>query len=128
MPDTNKTPTLAATGSGQAEFLKHAGQDTRVGPPQPEGRNRDVITEQRRCEWCRCPIVVRKTGGRAQRFCSQKCCRQYWQRLSTWTDEQVRQGNISIDDLKRSDSHEASHCHQKIVHALGQFKTCDENT
>jgi endogenous inhibitor of DNA gyrase (YacG/DUF329 family) len=53
------------------------------------------------CPWCERPFTPRSTGGKPQRFCSERCRRALERELRAWAREQVADGEITPAQLQR---------------------------
>ena len=67
-----------------------------------------MITE---CLWCGVTFERRSTGGKAQRFCSQACRRDFDAGCRAYVASEVRAGRLPIDEVRM---------------ALGQRARCSE--
>ena len=55
-----------------------------------------------RCPWCDWPFTPRRTGGRLQRFCSERCRRRLERELRAWARQQIAEGGITPIQLQRA--------------------------
>jgi hypothetical protein len=53
------------------------------------------------CTWCGSLFNPRKTGGRAQRFCSARCRMRFHTACRLWGEKQVRRGLVPVATLHR---------------------------
>jgi hypothetical protein len=53
------------------------------------------------CAWCEHPFTPRRTGGKPQRFCCERCRRAFEHELRTWARERVADGGITPAQLQR---------------------------
>jgi endogenous inhibitor of DNA gyrase (YacG/DUF329 family) len=53
------------------------------------------------CPWCEHPFTPRRTGGKPQRFCSERCRREYERELRAWARARIADGEITPTQLQR---------------------------
>jgi len=53
------------------------------------------------CYWCVRPFRLRRTGGRAQRFCRPNCRRQFHAAARRWALDAIGAGALTLADLKQ---------------------------
>ncbi len=52
------------------------------------------------CTWCGSLFEARATGGKAQRFCSPRCRRQYEAACRAYAEREHREGRVPTDALR----------------------------
>jgi hypothetical protein len=53
------------------------------------------------CDWCSRPFTPRRTGGRPQRFCSERCRRASEKAMREWAQQELAAGRVTIAEIKR---------------------------
>ena len=56
----------------------------------------------RPCMWCGEPFTPRTTGGRRQRFCLERCRRDFESGCRTWAEQAVASGLLPVLALKHA--------------------------
>ena len=56
------------------------------------------------CHRCQRPFTPRSTGGKAQRFCSERCRRAFERELRAWARNQIAAGGVTPARLQRARS------------------------
>ena len=56
----------------------------------------------RPCMWCGEPFTPRKTGGKPQRFCSDRCRKEFHRACRIWAEAQVWFGELPVSALKHA--------------------------
>jgi hypothetical protein len=56
------------------------------------------------CAFCSHPFTARRTGGKPQRFCSERCRRAYERELRAWARNQIAAGGVTPPQLQRARS------------------------
>lgn len=54
-----------------------------------------------RCIWCEKPFTSRRTGGKAQTYCSRACREAFHAATRSWAKKAIEKGELSVADLKR---------------------------
>lgn len=57
-------------------------------------------SNQPRCTWCDKLFTPRGTGGRAQKYCSSQCRKDFQTAARTWAVTAVENGDLSVAKLK----------------------------
>ena len=52
------------------------------------------------CTWCGVSFTPRTTGGKPQRFCSERCRRQFDSGCRAWAEQAVASGLLTVSALK----------------------------
>jgi len=52
------------------------------------------------CSWCDRPFRVRKTGGRAQRFCQPSCRRGFHSAVRIWALDAIANGTLTVAEIR----------------------------
>jgi len=63
-------------------------------------KKRATSTAATACYWCERPFRVRRTGGRAQRFCRMSCRRQF-HAARRWALDAIGSGVLSLGEIKQ---------------------------
>jgi len=63
-------------------------------------------THQTICAWCSRSFAPRRTGGRRQRFCSERCRRANEKAMREWAQGELAAGRVTIAEIKRERSSE----------------------
>jgi len=63
-------------------------------------------THQTICAWCSRSFAPRRTGGRPQRFCSERCRRANEKAMREWAQGELAAGRVTIAEIKRERSSE----------------------
>ncbi len=58
------------------------------------------IDEMTHCRWCETSFTPRSNGGKAQRFCSTDCRRDYFAACRAWGEQEHREGRVPTDALR----------------------------
>ena len=58
----------------------------------------------RPCMWCGELFTSRKTGGKPQRFCSERCRKEFHHACRVWAEQLVRGGELPVSALKHAQS------------------------
>jgi hypothetical protein len=53
------------------------------------------------CSWCSGPFTPRTTGGRPQRFCSERCRRASEKAMREWAQAELAAGRVTLAELPR---------------------------
>lgn len=53
------------------------------------------------CPWCERRFSLRRTGGKPQRFCSERCRRAEEWAVRGWAQHQLAAGRVTIAEIKR---------------------------
>ena len=61
-------------------------------------------THQTICAWCLRRFAPRRTGGRPQRFCSERCRRGSEKAMREWAKGELAAGRATIAEIKRERS------------------------
>jgi endogenous inhibitor of DNA gyrase (YacG/DUF329 family) len=56
------------------------------------------------CHRCQRPFTPRSTGGKPQRFCSERCRRAFERELRAWARNQIAAGSVTPPQLQRARS------------------------
>jgi hypothetical protein len=64
-------------------------------------KKRATSTAATACYWCERPFRVRRTGGRAQRFCRMSCRRQFHAAARRWALDAIGSGALTLGDIKQ---------------------------
>ncbi len=60
------------------------------------------IDEMTHCRWCDHPFTPRSNGGKAQRFCSTDCRRDYFAACRAWGEQEHREGRVPTEKLRNA--------------------------
>jgi hypothetical protein len=55
-----------------------------------------------RCLWCRKQYTPRRSGGRAQRFCTPRCRRAFDAALRAWTLAELVAGRVTVGMMRNA--------------------------
>jgi hypothetical protein len=61
------------------------------------------------CAWCSHLFTARRTGGKPQRFCSERCRRASEKAMRNWAREQLTEGRVTLAELQRPARHTPAH-------------------
>jgi hypothetical protein len=54
------------------------------------------------CDWCETPYRARQSGGRGQRFCSERCRRAFHAGVRRWTLDELAAGRLTLADIRNA--------------------------